>query len=63
MQRRLVVDYFEELAREAQASDPTELAHKIKLLHEGAVVVAQVSAEPEVAVQARIMAKALLDAS
>lgn len=61
MHKRLVVDYFEELARAADAVNAAELAHKINLLHEGAVAVAHVSAEPEVAVHARSMAKALLE--
>jgi hypothetical protein len=49
-------------AREAGVDDAAELAHRINLLHEGAVAVAHVSADPEIAACARAMAKTLLEA-
>lgn len=63
MHKRLVVDYFEELGRKANVANAAELAHRINLLHEGAVAVAHVSADPEVAAHARAMAKTLLESA
>lgn len=60
MHKRLVVAYFEELARAAGSSDPKRLADEINLLHEGATAVAQVTGATEAALQARRVAEKLI---
>jgi len=51
--KRLQVEFFERLATEAGARDPHLLAEQIALLHEGAIVAAQVRGLPEAAGFAR----------
>ena len=60
LHKRLVMAYFEELARVAQLSDAEKVAEQIQLLHEGATAMAHVSRDPAVADHAKAMALALL---
>ena len=62
MHKRLMVAYFEELARAAKLKNPKRIAEEISLLHEGATAVAHISGDHGVARQAkRIVAKLLKD--
>jgi hypothetical protein len=61
LHKRLVMAYFEELARAAGLADAEKVAEEIQLLHEGATAVAHVSRDPAVADHAKAMALALLD--
>jgi len=49
MHKRLMIAYFEELARLARLDDPEKIADEINLLHEGAIAVAHVSGKPDAA--------------
>ena len=60
LHKRLMVAYFEELARTAGAEDPKRLAEEINLLHEGAIAVAHITGDSEVARKARDAAAVLL---
>ncbi len=61
LHKRLVVAYFEELARAADLSAPQQLAEEINLLHEGAIAVAHVSGDPNAAARAKTMAARLIE--
>jgi AcrR family transcriptional regulator len=54
---------FTELAREAGAAKPADLAGKLVLLYDGAVVSAQMDRDPGAAATARAVAAVLLDAA
>ena len=56
MHKRLMIAYFEELARAAGIANPREIAEDIHLLHEGAIAVAHVSGETGAAVTAKALA-------
>lgn len=60
--KRLVLAYFEELARAADAADPVTLAEQINLLHEGAVAVMHISRDKAAASKAKAAARALVTA-
>ena len=62
MHKRLMLAYFEELARAAGLDDPAGMAGAINLLHEGATAVAHVSADPSAASRAKAIAARLLAA-
>jgi AcrR family transcriptional regulator len=59
--KALMWGYFEKLGRDAGAADPKELADRLALLLEGAIVTAQVSRAPEAAKVARDAAAVLID--
>ncbi len=61
LHKRLTLAYFEELAYAARLVEPKRIAAEIHLLHEGAMVVAQMSRTAEPVRQAREMARKLLD--
>jgi AcrR family transcriptional regulator len=63
MHKRLVLAYFEELARAAGLCEPGRLAEEINLLHEGAISVAHVTGDPQTAQKAKFIAAKLLEAS
>ena len=58
--KRLMLAYFEELARAAGLPDPRHVAEEVNLLHEGAIAVAHVSGEASAARQAKAVAERLL---
>jgi len=57
LHKRLMIAYFEELARGAALPDPRAVAEDIHLLHEGAVAVAHVSGDTDAARRARRLAE------
>jgi AcrR family transcriptional regulator len=60
LHKRLMVAYFEELARAAQLDDPGRIAEEINLLHEGAVAVAHVTGDIRTARKAKVLAQSLI---
>ena len=58
--KRLIFEYLRLLASSAGARDPDDLAWSIGLLHEGAIVTAQVSSDPKAARGAKEIAKTLM---
>jgi AcrR family transcriptional regulator len=58
--KRLILEYLRLLASAAGAHDPDKLAWSISLLHEGAIVTAQVSGDIQAARGARDIARILL---
>jgi AcrR family transcriptional regulator len=63
LHKRLMIAYFEELARGAGLAEPTQIGAEINLLHEGATAVAQVSGDPATARRAKAVAKRLIEAA
>lgn len=63
LHKRLMIAYFEELARAAGLDDPGRIGEEINLLHEGATAVAQVSGDSQTASRAKAMAVRLIDAT
>jgi AcrR family transcriptional regulator len=61
LHKRLMIAYFEELARAARFAEPVRVGEEINLLHEGATAVAQVSGNPETARLAKAMAARLIN--
>jgi len=61
MHKRLVVAYFEELARAAQLNDPGSIAEKINLLHEGATAIAHITGNSDAARNAKVVAAKLIE--
>ncbi len=61
--KRLVLAYFEELARAAKLKEPKRVASEINLLHEGATAVAHISGEAREARRAKSMAATLVQRS
>jgi AcrR family transcriptional regulator len=59
--KRLVIAYFEELARAAELDDPAQIAQEINLLHEGATAVAYINSDPTVARRAKAIAAVLIE--
>ncbi len=57
MHKKLVLAYFEELARAAEHPEPERLAIELNLLQEGAVAVAQITGDPTIARHARSTAQ------
>ena len=60
MHKRLMVAYFEELARVAGLEGPGSIAEGINLLHEGATAVAHITGDPQTARKAKAVAAMLL---
>ncbi len=60
LHKRLLVAYFEELARAARLKTPQQLAEEINLLHEGAVAVAHMTGDPHIAARAKAVAARLI---
>ena len=60
LHKRLMVAYFEELARAASLADPVDVAKRINLLQEGAVASAQITGEPSEARMAKHLAAELI---
>ncbi len=58
--KRLILEYLRLLASSAGARDPDGLAWAISLLHEGAIVTAQVSGDVKAAQGAKEIAKTLM---
>lgn len=58
--KRLILEYLRLLCSSAGARDPETLAWSIALLHEGAIVTAQVSADPRAASGAKEIARVLM---
>ena len=58
--KRLVTDYIRELAQQAGARDPLELAQQINLLIEGAIVYAHVIGDNQASARAREMAEVFI---
>jgi AcrR family transcriptional regulator len=63
LHKRLMIAYFEELARAAGLDEPARIGEEINLLHEGATAVAQVNGDPSTARRAKAMAARLIDAA
>ncbi len=63
LHKRLMLAYFEELARGAGLSDPRLVAEEISLLHEGATAVAHINGDPAAAGRAKAVAARLLRAA
>ncbi|MEZ5936271.1 MAG: TetR/AcrR family transcriptional regulator [Alphaproteobacteria bacterium] len=63
MHKRLMVAYFEELARAAGLKEPSRLAEEINLLQEGAIAVAHITGDPKVAARAKAVAARLIEAA
>ena len=61
--KRLLTNYVEDLAREAGAGEPAELAGEIALLIEGATVAAQINCDCAAAYQAKRAAERLIAAT
>ena len=61
LHKRLMIAYFEELARAAGFDEPARIGEEINLLHEGATAVAQVNGDPSTARRAKAMAARLID--
>ena len=49
LHKRLMVAYFEELARASGLTNPKQIAEQINLLHEGAIAVAHITGESSIA--------------
>lgn len=61
LHKRLMIAYFEELARAAGLDAPRRIAEEINLLHEGATAVAQVNGDPATARKAKAIAMRLVN--
>lgn len=61
LHKRLMVAYFEELARAAELEGPRRVAEEINLLHEGATTVAHITGDPGVARKAQVLAARLIE--
>jgi AcrR family transcriptional regulator len=61
LHKRLMIAYFEELARAAGLAEPGRIGEEINLLHEGATAVAQINGDPATARLAKAMAARLID--
>lgn len=58
--KRLLIAYFEELARAAQLDQPQQLAEEINLLQEGAIAVAHIAGDWKAARKAKDVAARLI---
>jgi len=61
MHKRLMMAYFEELARAAQLEDPESVAVEINLLQEGAIAVSHITGESSPARKAKAVAARLIE--
>jgi len=62
LHKRLMVAYFEELARAAHMLEPKRVAEEVNLLHEGAIAVAHITGDPATALKARNVARRVVQA-
>ena len=62
LHKRLMVAYFEELARAAALKDPKQIGEEINLLHEGAIAVAHITGDDTIAGRAKTAARKVLGA-
>ena len=60
--KKLLLDYIDRIARQAQAKDPEGLAQELMLLKEGAIVTMQVSGDQHAAARAKSIAEQLIAA-
>ena len=58
--KRLMIAYFEELARAAMIKNPQKVAEEINLLHEGAIAVAHISGDSAIAIKAKQLAARII---
>ena len=63
MHKRLMVAYFEELARAAHLRDPQAIAQEINILHEGAIAMAHITGDAAAARTAKTIAASLIDSA
>jgi AcrR family transcriptional regulator len=63
LHKRLMVAYFEELARAAQLNDPVRIAEEVNLLHEGAIAVAHVTGDIRTARKAKFLANSVIESA
>ncbi len=61
LHKKLMIAYFEELARSAKIDDPGLFAEQINILHEGAIAVAHVALDYKAGMKAKGVAQKLLD--
>jgi AcrR family transcriptional regulator len=61
--KRMIVDYLAGIAASAGAADPAALAEQLALLKEGAIVTAQVRGTSGAALQAKLIARTMIDAA
>ena len=61
LHKRLMIAYFEELARAAELNDARRVAEEINLLHEGAIAVAHITGDPNAAHKAKAVAVKLIE--
>jgi len=61
LHKRLMIAYFEELARAAGLNDPRRVAEEINLLQEGAIAVAHISSDPAAARRAKTVATRIVE--
>ena len=61
--KRSMIGYIEELAGQAELSNPHEIASSLGLLLEGSIVTAQVSGDPNSASTAKQAAKVIVDSA
>jgi AcrR family transcriptional regulator len=61
LHKRLMIAYFEELARGAGLPEPSRIGEEINLLHEGATAVSQISGDAATARRAKAIAARLID--
>ena len=60
LHKKLMIAYFDELARSAELDNPALIAEQINILHEGAISVAHVAQDYKAAEKAKEVAKKLL---
>lgn len=58
--KRLLIDHFETLARQAKLDDPVTTARQLLILKEGAIVLAAMSHQDTPAIEAKVVAMQLL---
>ena len=61
LHKRLMLAYFEELARAAELNDPLLVAEQINVLQEGAIAVAHVTGDYKAAKKAKAVAKKIIE--
>lgn len=61
LHKRLMVAYFEELARADDLDQPQKVAEEINLLHEGAIAVAHITSDTTIAEKAKTAARKLVE--
>lgn len=61
LHKRLMLAYFEELARAAELNDPLLVAEQINILQEGAIAVAHVTGDYKAAKKAKAVAEKIIE--